>query len=181
MSIQHQILTNPCKNFQQTENPITYCACMCMCVCVCVCVCACAHAHICMYVCMMYVCVCMYVCIYVCINVCVCVCVYLYMRERERDTETRHSPKPSAMATGDRSNGPNCFGSPASTICPNNLYFSFSLVKRPATGISASGSTAWPLSSINKCEKWPAGIPPVTSLVSNKMGIRKQKWGKIYN
>lgn len=78
------------------------------------------------------------------------------------------SPKPSLMATGDRSIGPSCLGSPANTNCPNNLPFSFSLVKRPATGINASGSIAWPLSSINKWEKWPAGIFPVTSLMTDK-------------
>lgn len=31
-----------------------------------------------------------------------------------------------------------------------------------------SGSTAWPPSSTNTCEKWPTGIPPDTSLTKTQ-------------
>lgn len=104
--------------------------------------------------------------------------VMYFMQRIHKNAELWYSPKPKLMATGDRSTGPNCFGSPASTNCPSNLPFSFSLENRPAIGISASGSTAWPLSSINKCEKWPGGIHALTSLMR-----KRKQWGEfvMYN
>lgn len=57
-------------------------------------------------------------------------------------------PRPCFWAIGDLKTGPNCFGSPASTSCPNEGF------KRSAIGMTHSGSTAWPASSMKMWVKW---------------------------
>ena len=67
-----------------------------------------------------------------------------------------HLPRPPLIARGDLSTGPSCLGSPASTSWPPTSQ-QMSVSRIPATAIRASGSTAWPASSMKTWLKWPGG------------------------
>lgn len=71
------------------------------------------------------------------------------------------------IATGERSTGPSCWGSPARTSCPP---FGVSVLNMPARGTTHSGCSDWPASSINTWVKCWSGIPPDTSLNKNVTG-----------
>ena len=66
------------------------------------------------------------------------------------------------MATGDRSTGPSCLGSPANTSCP---ALSSSVPSNPTIGTKHSGSIPWPASSMNMWVKCDLGIPKDANLV----------------
>lgn len=65
------------------------------------------------------------------------------------------------IATGDRSTGPSCWGSPAKTSCPPP---GVSVLNMPARGTRHSGCREWPASSMNTCVKCWSGISPDTNL-----------------
>lgn len=64
-----------------------------------------------------------------------------------------NSPKPSFSALLVSHTGPSCIGSPARMTCPPGLSL-IAPPRIPATGTRASGSNAWPHSSMNTWVKW---------------------------